>query len=134
MKKKNKKIEKLESFYYKQLYKLDEEYNHDLEEREKAIDKVKQQLKEKDKEIERLCNDCNKLWLSREQTDIERMKTETNKKQLAIQELEKVNNILTDTIIEVTQNEFDLNKLYYLEEISAKFGEKIQTQIKKLKN
>lgn len=117
IKEKNKKIEKLESFYYKQLYKLDEEYNNDLEEREKAIDKVKQQLKEKVEELKKVVD-----------------KLKQSQKQLATQELEKVNNILTDTIIEVTQNEFDLNKLYYLEEISAKFGEKIQTQIKKLKN
>ena len=54
-------------------------------------------------------------------------------KQLAIKVLEKVNEILTDIIIEVTQNEFDLNKLCYLEEISAKFCEKIQAKIKDLK-
>ena len=56
-----------------------------------------------------------------------------NQTQLAIQELEKVNGILTDTIIEVTHNEFDLNKLCYLEEISARFYEKMQEQIKELK-
>ena len=50
----------------------------------------------------------------------------------ATKELEKVNGILTDTIIEVTQNEYDLNKLSYLEEISAKFGEKITKLINKL--
>lgn len=50
----------------------------------------------------------------------------------ATKELEKVNGILTDTIIEVTQNEYDLNKLSYLEEISAKFGEKITKQINQL--
>ena len=50
----------------------------------------------------------------------------------ATKELEKVNGILTDTIIEVTQNEYDLNKLSYLEEISAKFGEKIQKLISNL--
>lgn len=58
---------------------------------------------------------------------------ESEQTQLAIQELEKVNQILTDTIIEVTQDEFDLNKLYYLEEISAKFCNKIQAKIKELK-
>lgn len=51
---------------------------------------------------------------------------------IAIQELEKVNEILTDTIIEVTQNEFDLNKLCYLEDISKKFYEKIQQHINEL--
>lgn len=56
-----------------------------------------------------------------------------HKTQLAIQELEKVNGILTDTIIEVTQNEMDLNKLCYLEEISARFYEKMQEKIKELK-
>ena len=56
------------------------------------------------------------------------------KHQLAIQELEKVNGILTDTIIEVTQNEFDLSKLCYLEEISTRFCEKVQVLIKKLED
>ena len=56
-----------------------------------------------------------------------------NKIDLAIAELEEVNSILTDTIIAVTENEMDLNKLYYWEEISAKFYEKIDNQIKRLK-
>lgn len=58
---------------------------------------------------------------------------ENSQTQIAISELEKVNGILTDTIIEVTHNEFDLNKLCYLEEISARFYEKMQEQIKELK-
>lgn len=52
------------------------------------------------------CDDCLKEILKEEQTP---------QTKLAIQELEKVNGILTDTIIEVTQDEFDLNKLCYLE-------------------
>lgn len=63
---------------------------------------------------------------------LENAKLIIEKRQFAISELEKVNNILTDTIIDVTQNEFDLNKLCYLEEISKKFQEKIQQQINEL--
>lgn len=85
-------------------------------------------IEEKDKEIENFkdfvsCKGC---------VDVIK-KSNENQTQLAIQKLEKVNGILTDTIIEVTQNEFDINKLCYLEEISAQFYEKIQQQIKKLK-
>ena len=53
-------------------------------------------------------------------------------KQLTINELERVNRILTDTIIEVTQNEMNIDKLAYLEEISASFGQKINDRIKSL--
>ena len=70
------------------------------------------------------------LLKSSEKCLLERIKNQTK---LTIQKLEKVNGILTDTIIEVTQNEMDLNKLCYLEEISAKFYEKMQEQIKELK-
>lgn len=70
------------------------------------------------------------LLKSSEKCLLERIKNQTKH---AIQELEKVNGILTDTIIEVTQNEMDLNKLCYLEEISARFYEKMQEQIKELK-
>lgn len=70
------------------------------------------------------------LLKSSEKCLTERIKNQT---QLAIQELEKVNGTLTDIIIEVTKNEFDLNKLCYLEEISAKFNEKMQHQINELK-
>ena len=91
---------------------------------------LKQQLEEKDKEIEMLNAIKNNAI---ECADLFKVALSVRQKDLAIQELEKVNGILTDTIIEVTQNEFDLNKLCYLEEISAKFGEKIQEQIKELK-
>ena len=71
------------------------------------------------------------LLKSSEKWLTERIKNQT---QLAIQELEKVNGILTDIIIEVTQNEFDSNKLCYLEEISTRFYGKIQHEIKELEN
>lgn len=73
--------------------------------------KLKEELEEKDKKISKL------------QANYQQVKTQ----------LEKVNGILTDIIIEVTENEFDLNKLCYLEEISAKFCEKMQEQINSLK-
>lgn len=105
------------------------------------IEQLKQQLADKDKEIERLkvfekAYYYNQLQASQE--DIQKFQNLANQSAvninyIAIQELEKVNGILTDTIIEVTQNEFDINKLCYLEEISAKFYEKIQQQIKELK-
>lgn len=44
-----------------------------------------------------------------------------------------MNGILSDIIIEVTKDEFDLDRLCYLEEISAKFCEKIQEKIKDLR-
>ena len=56
-----------------------------------------------------------------------------NKIDFAVAELEKVNGILTNTIIEITQDEYDLNKLYYLEPISAIFRQKIDNQINELK-
>lgn len=55
------------------------------------------------------------------------------KQQLTEQEKEKVNGIFTDIIIEVTKDEFDLDRFCYLEEVSAKFGEKIQEKIKELR-
>lgn len=54
-------------------------------------------------------------------------------KQQLEEEKEKVNGILTDIIIEVTKDEFDLDRLCYLEEVSAKFYEKIQEKIKELR-
>lgn len=50
----------------------------------------------------------------------------------AISELEEVNGLLTDTIIEVTEKEFNVDKLCYLEEISSKFSEKIKNKIEKI--
>ena len=58
-------------------------------------------------------------------------KLKQSQKQLAISVLEEVNGLLTDTIIEVTENEFNTDKLCYLEEISSKFSEKIKNKIKK---
>ena len=92
---------------------------------------------EKDKEIASLTNRTNRyenMFRSRiNRTGDMQKDIELYVKQLAIQELEKVNEILTDTIIKVTQDEMDLNKLCYLEEISAQFCEKMQDQIKELK-
>lgn len=58
------------------------------------------------------------------------MQLKHSQKRLAINELERVNSILTDTIIEVTQNEMNIDKLAYLEEISASFGQKINDRIR----
>lgn len=80
---------------------------------------LKQQLAEKDKEIE-----------YQESMKILAVK---NQNQKAIEQLEKVNEVLTDTIIEVTENEFNTDKLCYLEEISSRFYDKIQQQINELK-
>lgn len=105
----------------------------------KQLVELQKQLAEKDKEIDKYFNFflCNIADLTK--TDIETLVFNNgniiiqNQTQLAIQKLEEVNGILTDTIIEVTQDELYLNKLCYLEEISAKFYEKIQQQIKELK-
>ena len=98
---------------------------------------LQKQLAEKDEEIERLNKRVDRyenMFRSRiAKTGDMRKDIELYMNQLAIQKLEKVNGILSDTIIEITQDEFDLNKLCYLEEISAKFYEKIQQQIKELK-
>ena len=122
-----------------------------LEEKQKTIDEINKEFvqaihdwktlcAEKDKEIKRLKNlfKLNNEVVINQGKEIFDLRVQVlqqkqNQTQLAIQELEKVNGILTDTIIEITQDEFDLNKLCYLEEISAKFYEKIQQQIKELK-
>lgn len=62
------------------------------------------------------------------------MQLKHSQKQLVINELERINSILTDTIIEVTQNEMNIDKLAYLEEISASFGQKINDRINNLCN
>ena len=102
------------------------------------IDQLKQQLVEKDKEIESIkqqLEETNAGYdFTYEQSSEAIKELKQNQTQLAIKELEKVNSILTETIIEVTQDEFDLNRLCYLEEISAKFFEKIQQQISELKD
>lgn len=109
---------------------------------ENEIDQLKQQLDEKDEKIKRFMSMKNREQLIAENEALkdtitivlaQKRNVVQHKTQLAIQELEKVNGILTDTIIEVTQNEMDLNKFCYLEEISARFYEKMQEQIKELK-
>ena len=128
------------------------EYIKQLTEKQKTIDEINKEFvqsvhdwkalcAEKDKEIEKLKqqytileNENGKLAKELIVKNYKKAQKEVSFGiQLAIQELEKVNGILTDTIIEITQDEFDLNKLCYLEEISAKFYEKIQQQIKELK-
>ena len=102
------------------------------------IDQLKQQLVKKDKEIESIkqqLEETNAGYdFTYEQSSEAIKELKQNQTQLAIKELEKVNSILTETIIEVTQDESDLNRLCYLEEISAKFFEKIQQQISELKD
>ena len=103
----------------------------------KQLVELQKQLAEKDKEIERLKQELEETNAGYDFTYEQSTETikelKQNQTQLAIKELEKVNGILTDTIIEATQNEMDLNKLCYLEEISARFYEKMQEQIKELK-
>ena len=123
---------------YKEKNYAEYPFKQGINDYQNQIDQLKQQLAEKDKEIERLNTiiGLSQLQVSekdRLNTSVNINSLQYNQKLLAIQELEKVNGILTDTIIEVTQNEFELNKLCYLEEISAKFYEKMQEQIKELK-
>lgn len=99
---------------------------------ENEIDQLKQQLVEKEKELAYMTKQAKK-FNNEAQKYYEDAYCNSFQNQKAIAELEKVNGILTDTIIEVTQNEMDLNKLCYLEEISARFYEKMQEQIKELK-
>ena len=123
-----------------------------LDEKQNEIDEINKEFvqavhdwkvlcAEKDKEIEGLKTKQELTFMHSKEDYFQRcnlleeanIKLQFTQTQLAIQELEKVNGILTDTIIEVTQDEFDLNKLCYLEEISAKFYEKIQQQINDLR-
>lgn len=124
---------------------------HRLAEKQKTIDEINKEFVQavhdwkvlcakKDEEIEMQKNlfELNNEVVINQGKEIFDLRVQVlqqkqNQTQLAIQELEKVNGILTDTIIEVTQNEMDLNKLCYLEEISARFYEKMQEQIKELK-
>lgn len=80
---------------------------------ETKISDLQSQLAEKEKEIDKLT-----------------AKLEQAQNIKAIEQLEKVNGVLTDTILEVAANEFDTNRLCYLEE---KFYEKIDQQINELK-
>ena len=93
---------------------------------------LKRQIAEKEKELAYMIKQAKK-FNNEAQKYYEDAYCNSFQNQKAIAELEKVNGILTDTIIEVTQNEMDLNKLCYLEEISARFYEKMQGQIKLLK-
>ena len=125
----------------KELTELKEKDNYhlryELAGADETITNLKKQLEEKDKEIEKLKqqytileNENGKLAKELIVKNYKKAQKEVSFGiQLAIQELEKVNGILTDTIIEITQNEMDLNKLCYLEEISARFYEKMQEQI-----
>lgn len=122
------------------ILKLKEEndsYNETMKYLNKLRDEnnqLKQQFAEKDKEIERYKQELEQTNAGYDFIYEQSGETINELKQLAIQELEKVNGILTDIIIKVTENEFDLKKLCYLEEIFAKFGEKMQEQIKQLEN
>ena len=49
-----------------------------------------------------------------------------------IEVLEEMNNILTDSIIDVTREENDVKVLRYMEQVSEKFGNTIQSMIKEL--
>ena len=91
--------------------------------KDKEIESIKQQMEETNAGYD----------FTYEQSTEAIKELKQNQTKLAINELEKVNGILTDIIIEITQNEFDLNKLCYLEEISARFYEKMQEKIKELK-
>lgn len=109
-----------------------EQKDQRIAELEKQLDQLKQQLVEKEKELAYMTKQAKK-FNNEAQKYYEDAYCNSFQNQKAIAELEKVNGILTDTIIEVTQNEMDLNKLCYLEEISARFYEKMQEQIKELK-
>ncbi len=110
----------LETLSKDQVINLCLQFMFDVEVSERQIDQLKQQLAEKDKEVEKLTEKNNEVVKNfydlvkqtedfnheqyKEQMslidEIEEFKQ--NQTQLAIQELEKVNGILTDTIIEVT--------------------------------
>ena len=94
------------------------QFQQQLDNAKNALDK---QLEEKNKRIRKLNIEAQKYY------------EDAYCNNFAIEQLEKVNELLTNTIIEVTQEEFDLNKLCYLEEISAKFCDKINQQIQELR-
>lgn len=97
-----------------------------MENQRKEIERLKEKLKDIKNNYRR---QIDSLLIARLNL-FKQLKQSQNKK--AIEELEKVNAILTDIIIEITEDEFDLNKLYYLEPISAIFRQKIDNQIKDL--
>ena len=97
-----------------------------MENQRKEIERLKEKLKDIKNNYRR---QIDSLLIARLNL-FKQLKQSQNKK--AIEELEKVKAILTDIIIEITEDEFDLNKLYYLEPISAIFRQKIDNQIKDL--
>ena len=107
------------------------EYNYDeivnlenlLNQQDKRIKELEQENQQLKTRLDKTINDCNNLFVENQQ-----LKQAQNIK--AIEQLERVNGVLTDTIIEVAANEIDANKLCYLEE---KFYEKIDQQINELK-
>lgn len=101
---------------------------------------LKQQLAEKEKELKKIKNlRATPKQLQRAYQERYKYKERCNelknqhlkdKISFAVEQLEKVNGALTEAIFEVAANEFDTNKLCYLEE---KFYEKIDQQINELK-
>lgn len=101
---------------------------------------LKQQLAEKEKELKKIKDlRATPKQLQRAYQERYKYKERCNelknqhlkdKISFAVEQLEKVNGVLTDTILEVAANEFDTNRLCYLEE---KFYEKIDQQINELK-
>ena len=115
---------------------------------EAVINMLLDKVSQKDKEIERFMSMKNREQLVvgnealkdtiavvlAQKSNLSKLFNEIkqSQKQLAVSALEEVNGLLTDTIIEVTENEFNTDKLCYLEEISSKFSEKIKNKIKKI--
>lgn len=104
------------------------------------VKELKQQLAEKEKELKKIKNlRATPKQLQRAYQERYKYKERCNelknqhlkdKISFAVEQLEKVNGALTEAIFEVAANEFDTNKLCYLEE---KFYEKIDQQINELK-
>lgn len=103
-----------------------------LKEKDQQIDQVKQQLAEKDKEIEELKLKLDIRAMSLQNINTERMESEQNQTQLAIQELEKLRNDIW---------ELDIGDYYFqnggiLENIKIKRADVLKLmdqQIKELK-
>ena len=101
-----------------------------------SIERLKQQLADKEKENMELASKLDLLESEKENLfrTLEEANEETQDKiSFAVYELSLVNGMLTDAIIEITQNETDVNKLYYLEKIAKKFAEKTGERIRQLK-
>ena len=106
-----------------------------IENRNQKIKQLEDQLIEKDQKIEKLSNDCNKLWVSREQADIDRMKAEIKQTQLAIQEFEKVSELIKNRENFIFENKLIDSDIYKYELKIFKYIREqiIDKQIKKLK-